>query len=164
MDGIDRKILACLQEDASIALNDLAKKVHLSKTPCWRRIQKLEKSGVIRRRVTLVDPAKVGQGVIVFVYLKTNRHNATWLAEFAEKVSALPEVMEFYRLSGEWDYFLRVSVADIASYDRFYKQLVQNSGLENVTSSFAMEEIKYSTAVPLNANFFGEQNKAVENA
>ena len=163
MDAIDRKILAHLQEDASISLSDLAGRVHLSKTPCWRRIQKLEKSGVIRRRVVLVDPVKVGQGVTVFVYLKTNAHNADWLAEFAERVSALPEVMEFYRLSGEWDYFIRVSVADISAYDRFYKTLVRNAGLENVTSSFAMEEIKYSTAVPLGAGIFGE-TKSPEHA
>ena len=149
MDAIDRKILTYLQEDATIALSELAQKVHLSKTPCWRRIQKLEKSGVIRRRVALVDPQKVGQALTVFVYVKTNKHNANWLATFADTVSAFPEVMEFYRLSGEWDYFIRVAVSDISAYDSFYKKLVQNADLENVTSSFAMEEIKYSTAIPI---------------
>ncbi len=154
MDEIDREILFYLQEDATIALSDLADKVHLSKTPCWRRIQKLEKSGVIRRRVALIDPNKVGQGMTVFVYLKTNKHNAAWLDEFAETVSTFPEVTEFYRLSGEWDYFIRVAVSDIAAYDRFYKTLVKNADLENVTSSFAMEEIKYTTAIPLDKSMF----------
>ncbi len=156
MDAIDRKILTLLQEDATIALADLAAKVHLSKTPCWRRIQKMEDSGVIQRRVALVDPAKVGQALTVFVYLKTSKHNAEWLAEFGKAVSEFPEVMEFYRLSGEWDYFIRVAVSDIAAYDHFYKRLVQIADLENVTSSFAMEEIKYTTAVPLEPSSFGE--------
>ena len=149
MDAIDRKILAYLQEDATIALSELAQKVHLSKTPCWRRIQKLEKKGVIRRRVALVDPQKVGQALTVFVYVKTNKHNANWLAEFADTVSAFREVTAFYRLSGEWDYFIQVTVSDISAYDSFYKKLVQSADLENVTSSFAMEEIKYTTAIPI---------------
>ncbi len=155
MDAIDRKILALLQEDATIALNDLAARVNLSKTPCWRRIQKMEDSGVIQRRVALLDPGKVGQALTVFVYLKTSKHNAEWLAEFATSVAKFPEVMEFYRLSGEWDYFIRVAVSDIAAYDHFYKKLVQIADLENVTSSFAMEEIKYTTAVPLAPRCFG---------
>ena len=154
MDAIDRKILAALQEDSTIALNDLADKVHLSKTPCWRRIQKLERTGVIRRRVALVDPTKVGQSLTVFVYLKTDKHDANWLDEFATTVSAYPQVMEFYRLSGEWDYFIRVAVSDIAAYDEFYKTLVKNPDLKNVTSSFAMEEIKYTTALPLDEAVF----------
>ncbi len=149
MDAIDRKILAFLQEDATIALSELAAKIHLSKTPCWRRIQKLEKSGIIKKRVALVDREKVGQALTVFVQVKTNKHNADWLADFASMVSKFPEVTEFYRLSGEWDYFIRVAVADTSAYDRFYKKLVDTADLENVTSSFAMEEIKYSTAVPL---------------
>ncbi|HFC04797.1 MAG TPA: Lrp/AsnC family transcriptional regulator [Rhizobiales bacterium] len=154
MDAIDRRILSHLQNDSSIPLSELAKKVHLSKTPCWRRIQKMEKSGVICRRVALVDPAKVGQGLAVFVYIRANKHNAQWLAEFARTVSGFPEVIEFYRLSGEWDYFIRVAVSDISAYDRFYKNLVENAGLENVTSSFGMEEIKYTTAIPLNEDAF----------
>jgi len=156
MDAIDQKILMHLQEDSTISLSELAARVHLSKTPCWRRIQKMEKTGVIRHRVALVDPAKVGQSLTVFVYLKTSKHNADWLADFASTVSDFPEVMEFYRLSGEWDYFIRVAVSDIAAYDHFYKKLVQIADLENVTSSFAMEEIKYTTAVPLAPASFGE--------
>ncbi len=152
MDAIDRKILLHLQQDATIQLSELAAKVHLSKTPCWRRIQKLENNGVIRRRVALVDPQKVGHGLTVFVHVKTNKHNADWLEHFADTVAAFPEVMEFYRLSGEWDYFIRVAVSDVAAYDRFYKTLVKSADLENVTSSFAMEEIKYSTAIPISEN------------
>lgn len=149
MDAIDKKILSYLQDDAAIQLSDLANKVNLSKTPCWRRIQKMEKDGIIRRRVVLVDPRKVGKGLIVFVYVKTNKHNANWLAEFATVVATFPEVLEFYRLSGEWDYFIKVSVSDTSDYDLFYKKLVLNADLENVTSSFAMEEIKHSTAIPI---------------
>ena len=149
MDTIDRKILYYLQQDSSLQLGELAEKIHLSKTPCWRRIQKLEKSGVIRGRVALVDPKKLGKDLTVFVYVKTNKHNGDWLTNFANTVAGFPEVMEFYRLSGDWDYFIRVLVADVSAYDRFYKKLVNSADLENVTSSFAMEEIKYSTAVPV---------------
>jgi len=151
IDATDRKILALLQDDASINLADLAERVNLSKTPCWRRIQKLEKSGLIRGRVALLDPHKLGPLLTVFVHVKTSKHNAEWLEQFAESVSALPEVMEFYRLSGEWDYFIRVMVPDVYAYDTFYKKLVGSADLLNVTSSFAMEEIKYSTALPLEA-------------
>ncbi len=149
MDAIDRKILTHLQADSTLQLSELAARVNLSKTPCWRRIQKLEESGVIRGRVALLDSQKVGPLLTVFVQLKTTKHEAGWLEGFADTVSAMPEVMEFYRLAGEWDYFLRVMVRDIAAYDAFYKRLIQTAGLVDVTSSFAMEEIKYSTALPL---------------
>ncbi|MCP5370830.1 MAG: Lrp/AsnC family transcriptional regulator [Hyphomicrobiales bacterium] len=149
LDATDRKILALLQEDATLPLNKVAARVNLSKTPCWRRIRKLEESGVIRRRVALLDPQRAGPLLNVFVHVKTGRHSADWLRDFAAAVSAMPEVMEFYRLSGEWDYFIRVMVADIAAYDAFYKKLIAGAELVNVTSSFAMEEIKYSTALPL---------------
>lgn len=149
MDRIDRKILYYLQRDASIQIGELAEKINLSKTPCWRRIQKLEKSGVIRGRVALVDPKKLGKDLTVFIYVKTNKHNGEWLTKFADSVAKFPEVMEFYRLSGDWDYFIRVMVADMPAYDQFYKKLVNTEGLANVTSSFSMEEIKYSTAVPV---------------
>jgi Lrp/AsnC family transcriptional regulator len=156
MDAIDLKILSYLQEDTTIPLSELARKVNLSKTPCWRRIQKMEKSGVIRQRVALVDPQKIGQALMVFVYVKTNKHNSGWLDKFAHTVSSFPEVVGFYRLSGDWDYFIQVVASDIKAYDRFYKKLVDNADLENVTSSFAMEEIKYTTAIPLKANMFDE--------
>lgn len=149
MDAIDRKILRALQYDASIHLDELAKSVNLSKTPCWRRIQKMEKSGVIRRRVAILDPNKVGPLLTVFVWVKTGNHASKWMKPFAETIASFPEVMEFYRLSGVYDYFIRVMVADVRAYDEFYKKLIDSADLDDVTSSFAMEEIKYTTAIPI---------------
>ncbi len=149
MDAIDRTILACLQDDASMSLSEIARRVGLSATPCWRRIQKLEESGVIRRRVALLDAAKLNVGVTVFVSVKTSEHNAAWLENFAAAIAEFPEVVEFYRMSGEIDYLLRVVVSDIAAYDAFYKRLIERVSLSDVSSSFAMEQIKYTTALPL---------------
>ncbi|MHA1107975.1 MAG: Lrp/AsnC family transcriptional regulator [Alphaproteobacteria bacterium] len=149
MDGFDKKILALLQEDATLPVAELADKVGLSTTPCWRRIQKLEQAGIIRGRVALLDGEALNAGVTVFVSVKTNRHDADWLAEFAAAVSAIPEVVEFYRMSGEIDYLLRVVVPDIAAYDDVYKRLIERVALADVSSSFAMEQIKYTTALPL---------------
>ncbi|HKT17406.1 MAG TPA: Lrp/AsnC family transcriptional regulator [Stellaceae bacterium] len=149
MDEIDTKILALLQEDASLKVAKIARLVNLSPTPCWRRIQKLEAEGVIRRRVTLLDARKLNAGVTVFVAIKTSRHNVQWLDRFARIVAAIPEVVEFYRMSGEVDYLLRVVVPDIAGYDAVYKKLIKDVELLDVSSSFAMEQIKYTTALPL---------------
>ena len=149
MDRIDRKILARVQEDSTISIADLAREVGLSTTPCWRRLQKLEAAGVIQRRVALVDPEKVGLGLSVFVSIRTNRHSIEWMEKFTRQVTRLPEVVEFYRLAGENDYLLRVLVRDIPAYDAFYKRLINVADLANVTSSFAMEQIKYTTAVPV---------------
>ena len=149
MDNTDRKILALLQEDAAQPIADIARKVGLSVTPCWRRIQKLQEDGVIRSRVALLDEAKVGFGMSVFVAIKTDQHNSDWLTEFADQISKYTEVVEFYRMSGEVDYLLRVVVPDIAAYDRFYKKLISEIKLTDVSSSFAMEQIKYTTALPL---------------
>ncbi len=149
MDSIDRKILARVQEDATISIADLAATVGLSTTPCWRRLRKLEAAGVITRRVALVDPEKVGLGLSVFVSIRTNRHSIEWMEKFTRAVTKLPEVVEFYRLAGENDYLLRVLVRDIPTYDAFYKRLILIADLANVTSSFAMEQIKYTTAVPV---------------
>ncbi len=149
MDRIDRKILARVQEDATISIADLAAAVGLSTTPCWRRLRKLEAAGVIKRRVALVDPEKVGLGLSVFVSIRTNRHGIEWMEKFTREVTKLPEVVEFYRLAGENDYLLRVLVRDIPTYDAFYKRLIRVADLANVTSSFAMEQIKYTTAVPV---------------
>ncbi|MEE8246559.1 MAG: Lrp/AsnC family transcriptional regulator [Alphaproteobacteria bacterium] len=149
MDSIDRKILARVQEDATISIADLAATVGLSTTPCWRRLRKLEAAGVITRRVALVDPEKVGLGLSVFVSIRTNRHGIEWMEKFTRAVTKLPEVVEFYRLAGENDYLLRVLVRDIPTYDAFYKRLIRVADLANVTSSFAMEQIKYTTAVPV---------------
>ena len=149
MDRIDNQILAILQKDASLPVADIARKVGLSVTPCWRRIQKMEEDGIIKGRVALLDGQKIGMGMSVFVGIKTDQHNVEWLEQFAKSISALPQVVEFYRMSGEVDYMLRVVVPDMASYDVFYKKLISTVKLKDVSSSFAMEEIKYTTAIPV---------------
>ena len=149
MDRLDRKILRLLQEDTTLAVADVAKKVGLSTTPCWRRIQKMEEDGVIRRRVALLDPVKVNTKVTVFVSIRTSTHSIEWLKRFSEVVVEFPEVVEFYRMSGDVDYLLRVVVPDIAAYDSFYKKLIGKIALTDVSSSFAMGQIKYTTALPL---------------
>ncbi len=149
MDRIDRKILQHIQADATLSVADVAEKVGLSSTPCWRRIQKLERSGVIRKRVALLDRASLNLGVDVFVAIKTNQHNAAWLDSFANAVTEFPEVVEFYRMSGDIDYLMRVVVPDIPAYDAFYKRLIQQADIYDVSSSFAMEQLKYTTALPL---------------
>ncbi|MFD2184669.1 Lrp/AsnC family transcriptional regulator [Rhodoplanes azumiensis] len=149
MDAIDRKILALLQEDASLSVQEIGNRVGLSSTPCWKRIQKLEAAGVIARRVAIVDPDKVGLGVTVFVSVETADHSQEWLDRFARTVGAMPQVMEFYRMAGDVDYMLRVVVPDMHAYDRFYKQLIATVPLKNVTSRFAMERIKSTTVLPI---------------
>ena len=150
MDAKDKKILAALQEDASLSLNELAEKVDLSPSPCWKRVRKLEDGGFISKRVVLVDQNRVGLPLSVFVQLKTRNHNDEWLTHFADKASRFDEVMELYRMGGEWDYMMRVVVKDIHAFDRFYKELIKAiPDLSKVTSSFAMEQIKYTTALPL---------------
>jgi len=149
MDAIDRKILAVVQEDASLSVAEIGQRVGLSSTPCWKRLQRLETDGVILRRVALVAPEKIGLGITVFVSVETGDHSNAWLKRFAEVVSAMPEVMEFYRMAGDVDYMLRVVVADIAGYDTFYKKLIAAVPLKNVTSRFAMERIKSTTALPI---------------
>jgi Lrp/AsnC family transcriptional regulator len=149
MDRLDKKILRLLQEDSTLAVADVAKKVGLSTTPCWRRIQKLEEEGVIQRRVAILDPTKVNTRVNVFVSIRTNAHSMEWLKRFAEVIQEFPEVVEFYRMSGEVDYLLRVVVPDIAAYDAFYKRLIAKIEIRDVSSAFAMEQIKYTTQLPL---------------
>jgi Lrp/AsnC family transcriptional regulator len=149
MDATDRKILSLLQEDASLSVAEIGHRVGLSSTPCWKRMQRLEADGIILRRVALVDQDKVGLGVTVFVSIETADHSETWLTRFAELVQAMPEVMEFYRMAGDVDYMLRVVVTDIHGYDRFYKKLIAAVPLKNVTSRFAMEKIKSTTALPV---------------
>ena len=149
MDSIDRKILAILQEDASISVADIAKQVNLSQTPCWRRIQKLQESGVITRRVALVDPDALGLGLTVFVEIETGDHSKDWLDGFALAVTKMPEVMEIYRMAGDVDYMLRITVPNMAAVDAFYQRLITMVPLKNVTSRFAMERVKYTTAYPV---------------
>lgn len=149
LDPTNKKILALLQEDASLSLQEIATKVNLSPTPCWRRIQQLRSQGVIRRQVAILDPVAVNVPIVVFVMIKTNQHQAAWLDRFARGVAGLDEVVEFYRMSGDVDYLLRVVVPDIAGYDMFYKKLIKTAELFDVSSSFAMEQIKFTTALPL---------------
>jgi Lrp/AsnC family transcriptional regulator len=149
LDEMDIKILRILQEDATRPVAEIGKEVGLSTTPCWRRIQKLEEAGIVRRRVALLDAAKVNVGVTVIVSIKTDRHEIGWLEKFHAAVVDFPEVVEFYRMSGEIDYLLRVVVPDIAAYDAFYKRLISRIEISKVSSAFAMEQIKYTTALPL---------------
>ncbi len=149
MDAIDRKILAVVQENASLSVAEIGQRVGLSSTPCWKRLQRLEADGVITKRVALIDPEKIGLGITVFVSVETGDHSQEWLSRFAEVVNAMPEVMEFYRMAGDVDYVLRVVVQDMQNYDAFYKKLIATVPLKNVTSRFAMERIKSTTALPI---------------
>jgi len=149
LDAIDLKILALLQTDATLSIAAIGERVGLSQTPCWKRIQKLEADGVIDRRVAVLDPVKLGLGLTVFVSIETADHSQDWLQRFAATVSAMPEVLEFYRMAGDVDYMLRVVVADMQAYDSFYKHLIAVLPLKNVTSRFAMERIKSTTALPI---------------
>ena len=149
MDSTDRKILSIVQEDASLAVAEVAARVNLSQTPCWRRIQKLEESGVIQNRVSLVDPQALGLDLTVFVEVQSPDHSKEWMDGFADVLSRMPEVMEVYRMAGDVDYLLRISVANMAAYDDFYQSLIAQVPLKNVTSRFAMERVKYTTAYPV---------------
>ncbi len=159
LDEMDIKILRILQEDCTRAVADIGKAVGLSTTPCWRRIQKLEDAGVISRRVAVIDADSVNAGVTVFVSIKTDQHTLAWLEKFHAAVIDFPEVIEFYRMSGEVDYLLHVVVPDIASYDTFYKKLISRVDISKVSSAFAMEQIKYTTALPLDFALKGREPK-----
>jgi Lrp/AsnC family transcriptional regulator len=148
MDQIDQKILVCLQEDCTMPISEIAERVGLSPSPCWRRIQKLTSDGVVRQRVALLNPEKLNVCVNVFVSLRTNHHNMEWAEKFCRDVAKIPEVVEFYRMSGQVDYLLRVVVPSIAAYDVVYKRLIKIAELYDVSSSFAMETLKYTTALP----------------
>ncbi len=149
MDQTDRKILAILQEDSSLPIAEVAARVNLSQTPCWRRIQRLEATGVIQRRVALLDPDKIGMGISVFVSVETGDHSQGWLERFAEAMASMPEVMEVHRMAGDIDYILRVAVPDMPGYDGFYKKLIAAVPIKNVTSRFSMERVKSTTAYPI---------------
>lgn len=149
MDDTDREILNCLQEDATMARAEIARRVNLSTTPCWRRVQKLKESGVIRKEVALLDRGKLNLDVTAFVAIRTNQHTQEWSARFAKAVVDIPEVVECYRMSGEMDYLLRIVIPDVKAYDEVYNQLIEAVDIADVTTSFAMEEMKYSTVLPL---------------
>lgn len=149
LDKIDKAILDALQTHATASLQEISERVHLSSTPCWRRIQRLEREGYIRERVALLDPVKLNVGVTVFVSVRTNQHNEKWAKHFTAVVTSMPEIVEFYRMSGDIDYLLRVVVPDIKGYDAVYQRLIREVELSDVSSSFAMEQIKFTTALPL---------------
>lgn len=149
LDRMDRKILDILQKDCTLPVAEIGKRIGLSTTPCWRRIQKLEDSGVIERRVALLNAKKVNAGVTVFVSISTSQHTQEWLDRFHAVIKDFPEVVEFYRMSGKVDYLLRVVVPDIERYDDFYKRLIAKIELSDVSSAFAMEQIKFTTTLPL---------------
>ncbi|WP_205993111.1 Lrp/AsnC family transcriptional regulator [Paraburkholderia sp. Ac-20347] len=149
MDHIDKAILAVLQQDGTLAVSEIAERVNLSNTPCWRRIQKLEQDGVIARRAVLLDANKINVGVTVLVEIKTAQHTAAWLKRFCDVVATIPEVIEVYRMSGHIDYMLKVVVPDIEAYDSVYRRLISEIDIFDVSSSFSMETIKSTTVLPL---------------
>ena len=150
MDAIDLKILSIIQEDITPSLAEIASRVGLSQTPCWKRIQRLETKGVISKRVAILSPEALGFDLTVYVSIISGEHSDKWLAKFTEQVAGMPEVIEFFRLAGDVDYMLRVVVKDISEFDEFYKRLISIAPLQKVTSHFAMEKIKSTTALPLN--------------
>ncbi|MBN3809459.1 Lrp/AsnC family transcriptional regulator [Paraburkholderia sp. Ac-20347] len=149
LDHIDKAILAVLQQDGTLAVSEIAERVNLSNTPCWRRIQKLEQDGVIARRAVLLDANKINVGVTVLVEIKTAQHTAAWLKRFCDVVATIPEVIEVYRMSGHIDYMLKVVVPDIEAYDSVYRRLISEIDIFDVSSSFSMETIKSTTVLPL---------------
>jgi Lrp/AsnC family transcriptional regulator len=149
LDAIDKRILRIIQKDASLSINEIASQVGLSQTPCWKRLQRLEAAGVIKRRIALLDPMKLGLGITVFVTIEVGDHSAAAQKRFAAALAAMEEVMDFYRMAGEVDYLLRVVVPDTAAFDEFYQRLIEIMPLKNVTSRFALENIKSETAFPI---------------
>lgn len=148
-DSFDSKILEQLQRDASLSVAKIADRVGLSPTPCWRRIQRLEKEGFIEKRIAVLNPHKLDLGLTVFVMIKTNKHNQAWLDRFQAVTQALSEIVEVNRLAGEYDYLLKVITRDNQSFDAFYKRLISRIELSNVTSCFSMEQVKKTTELPL---------------
>lgn len=149
LDKTDRLILEALQKDATISVADLAAQVHLSATPCWRRLQRLEKDGYIVGRVALLDAAKLNVGVTVFVEIKTSEHTSAWVSKFQAVIRDIPEIVEVHRMSGHIDYLLKVVVPNITAYDKVYKQLIAGVALFDVSSGFSMERLKSTTQLPL---------------
>ena len=160
MDDIDRSLLEILQQNATLSIAQMAERVGLSPTPCWKRIQKLEATGVITGRVAVVDPDRVGVGLSVLVSIEAGEHTPEWLERFSLGVGTMPEVLEAYRMAGDVDYMVRVAVADMAEYDAFYKRLIAIAPMKNVTSRFAMERLKHTTAYPLHQRAFRDRRAA----
>lgn len=149
MDKLDRRILDLLQQDGALSATAIAERVGLSKAPCWRRIKRLQDDGIIKQTVALLDARALNLGTTVFVTLKTASHNASWFEQFVRAVREIPEVTEIYRMSGDVDYLMRIVVPDIDAYDVVYKRLIATVAFLDVSASFALETIKYTTALPL---------------
>lgn len=149
IDDHDRRILTELQLDADQSLDRLGERIGLSRNACWRRIRNLEKAGIIRARVALLDATKIGLGLTVFIQIRTNSHAPDWLAKFNHATTTMPEIQGVYRMSGDLDYLIRARVADMAGYDALYQRLIRKVPLSDVAASFVMEEIKETTALPL---------------
>ena len=148
-DEIDRKILDLLQQ-RDRPVGEIAEKVGLSQTPCWRRIRRMEEAGVIRERVTLVDPRRAGVPMTVFISVTAPRHEMAWLVKFRQMIESIPQIVEAYRLTGTVDYILKVLVPDVAAYDQVYKTMIERLEFSQINSSISMEELKFTTAVPTN--------------
>lgn len=149
LDALDRKILAEIQRDATPSLDELAARVGASKTPVWNRIRKLREAGVIDRQVAVLNPEAVGLGACFFVLIRTSQHEPGWLEKFVAAVESMPEIVSAHRLAGEIDYILQVRVADARAYDGFYRRLIAQVSIFNVTSLLSMEEIKGTTELAL---------------
>jgi len=149
MDDIDKKILSLLQINADVPVAELSKKVNLSSTPCWLRINKLHKQGYIKKKVAVIDREKINLSTVAFVQIRTSQHNMTWSKKFIEGVKEMDEVVEFYRLSGTTDYIFKVLVPSVEKYNEFYKNLTDQVDFSEVTTSFSMEEIKQTSNLPL---------------
>jgi len=148
-DITDRKILKILQKDASQSLEAISQDVGVSLNTCWRRVQTLEKSGVIRKRVALLDPEAVGLPLTVFVSVRTDDHSKAWSERFSKAAKDIPQIVEFYRLAGDVDYLLKMTVANVTDYDAVYQRLISKVKLSDVSASFAMERLKFTTELPL---------------
>ena len=149
IDKIDKRILYHLQQDCTISMDVLAERVSLSRNACWRRIKQMEDRGIIRGRVALVDPAAIGLKLLVLVMIRTNDHAPDWLDRFAAAIRTMPEIMGAHRMTGDLDYMLRVRVADVQDYDRFYQRLIAKVPIADISASFVMDDIKETTALPL---------------
>ena len=149
IDDIDRKILRLQQKDAGMSVDAIADVVHLSRNACWRRLKRLEAEGILQKRVAILDPVALGLSLQVIVAIRTNDHSDAWLQVFRKVVNEMPEIVAAQRMSGDLDYILRVRVADVPAYDRFYQRLISKLPIADVSASFVMEDVKETTALPL---------------
>ena len=149
MDEMDLRILRILQDDSRLSISQIGRRVGLSPSPCWKRIKRMEKEGIIKGQTAVLDAQRLGLGLIVFVSIKTGEHSSDWLKNFSKTVVEMPEVIEFYRMAGDVDYMLKVLVRDMSAFDNFYKRLIGNNVLSDVTSRFSIETIKETSSLPI---------------